>query len=249
MSKSSKRSRRSRGPVDRSATTDIVTQLEVAFRNPHAAAIGAVIGGLVPWFGRTLAHGEIQGTWSSNRPLALAMVAVVLGCGAFSGLSVYKFGRAAFGDPRKALGFVLALEGVMLVSHGMTSAVALMVLVLINAVGNGSVIALARDATRRKRDSDARGAATRARTRAAGGVHGTKPEVQDDLPLTESFGKSAPTVRAPSRGHVSQESVSLQTRPVRWSASEPAPVIPVRWRRASLGDVRDAEIVSEKFLA
>jgi len=166
--KGSKRSRRSHGPLDRSATTDIVTQLEVAIKNPHAAAIGAVIGGLVPWFGRTLAHGEIQGTWSSNRPLALAMVAVVLGCGCFSGLSVYKFGRAAFGDERKALGFVLALEGVMLVSHGVTSAVALGVLILINAVSNGSVIALARDATRRKREAAARGAATRAtnRTRA-----------------------------------------------------------------------------------
>lgn len=210
MSKSSKRSKRSRGPVDRSATTDIVTQLEVALRNPHAAAIGAVIGGLVPWFGRTLAHGEIQGVWSSNRPLALAMVAVVLGCGAFSGLSVYKFGRAAFRDPRKALGFVLALEGVMLVSHGLTSGVALAVLILINAVSNGAVIALARDATRRKQEADARGAATRARTRATRGGHGTKPEAQ-----------------APSRGPVVQESASLQTRPARWSGNEPT-----RWLSA-----------------
>jgi len=70
-SKRSKRSRRSRGPVDRSATTDIVTQLEVASKNLHAAAIGAVLGGLVPWFGRTLAHGQIQDTWASNRSLAL----------------------------------------------------------------------------------------------------------------------------------------------------------------------------------
>jgi hypothetical protein len=162
----SRKSRSRRATVDRSATTDVVTQLEISLRNPHAALIGALIGGLVPWFGRTLAHGEIQGAWSSNRTLALAMVAVVLGCGIFSGLSVYKFGKAAFGDPHKALGFVLALEGVMLVSHGVTSAVALMVLILINAVANGSVIALARDATRRKRDADARGAATRARSRA-----------------------------------------------------------------------------------
>jgi hypothetical protein len=254
MSKSSKHSRRSRGPVDRSATVDIVTQLEVAIKNPHAAVIGALIGGLVPWFGRTLAHGEIQGTWTSNRPLALAMMAVVLGCGVFSGLSVYKFGRAAFGDPRKAMGFVLALEGVMLVSHGLTSAVALGVLVLINAVSNGSVIALARDATRRKRDSDARGAATRARTRAAGSASGTnKPEAQDDLPLTESPIKSVPAVSPPSRGQASQKSVALQTQPMTWSGSEPAraAVIPVRWRRATLEDVSDAEIVSlsEKFLA
>lgn len=158
----SKKSRARRVITDRTTTTDVVTQLEIALRNPHAAAIGALIGGLVPWFGRTLAHGEIQTAWSSNHALALAMVVVVLGCGYFSGLSVYKFGLSAFGDQRKALGFVLALEGVMLVSHGLTSAVALGILILINAVANGSVIALARDATRRKRESDARGAATRA---------------------------------------------------------------------------------------
>jgi hypothetical protein len=163
MPKSSKR--RSRMTPDRSATTDIVTQLECAFRNPHAALIGALIGGLVPWFGRTLAHGEIQDAWTGNRPLALAMVVVVIGCGAFSGLSVYKFGRVAFGDERKALGFVLALEGVMLVSHGVTSAVALLVLIFINAVANGSVIALARDATRRRCEADTRRAATRASSR------------------------------------------------------------------------------------
>jgi hypothetical protein len=179
MSKSTRRSKRSHREVtDRSATTDVVSQLECAFRNPHAAAIGAVIGGLVPWFGRTLAHNEIPSTWSGgNRGLALVMIAVVLGCACFSALSVYKFGKAAFGDSRKALGFVLALEGVMLVSHGATSAVALAVLVAINAIANGSVIALSRDATRRQREADARRAATRARTRA-----GTRTEVPAEQP-------------------------------------------------------------------
>lgn len=155
-----------RKTVDRSATTDVMTQLECAIRNPHAAAIGAVIGGLVPWFGRTLAHGEIPTAWSTGSTgLAMTMLAVVIGCAIFSGLSVYKFGRAAFGDARKALGFVFALEGVMLVSTGATSTVALAVLILINAVANGSVIALARDATRRRSEADARRAATRARNR------------------------------------------------------------------------------------
>jgi len=80
MSKS-KRSKRSRGVVDRSATTDVVTQLECAFRNPHAALIGAVIGGLVPWFGRALAHDQVPAAWSaSNTSLAITMIAVVLGC-------------------------------------------------------------------------------------------------------------------------------------------------------------------------
>jgi hypothetical protein len=239
MSKSSKRSKRSRGTTDRTTTTDIVTQLEVAIRNPHAALIGALIGGLVPWFGRTLAHGEIQNTWASNRALAIAMVAVVVGCGVFSGLSVYKFGKVAFGDPRKALGFVCALEGVMLVSHGATSAVALIALILINAVSNGAVIALARDAAQKKRAADARGAATRARSRAAvGGTRAAgKPEVQDS---PHSVGQQA------SQGPVQSYSYSSSGR----QASEPtqALVAPV-WRRATLDDVTDAEIVGEKYLA
>jgi hypothetical protein len=89
------------------------------------------------------------------------MLAVVLGCGVFSGLTVYKFGRATFNDARKALGFVLAIEGVMLVSQGATSNVALAVLVAINALANGSAIALARDAACKKREAAARAAATR----------------------------------------------------------------------------------------
>jgi len=186
----SKRSRRS--TPDRSATTDVVTQLEVAFRNPHAALIGALLGGLVPWFGRTLAHSEIPSAWSAgNTGLALAMLAVVIGCGIFSGLSVYKFGRAAFGDSKKALGFVLALEGVMLVSHGTTSAVALMVLILINAVSNGSVIALARDATQRRNAATARATATRRdRSRSAPAPVGTR-----QAPATTSRPRATPVVQ------------------------------------------------------
>jgi hypothetical protein len=241
MSKPTKRSRRSRRAVDRSATIDVVTQLEVALRNPHAAAIGALIGGLVPWFGRTLAHGEIQDAWSAgNRPLALVMVAVVIGCGLFSGLSVYKFGRAAFGDPRKALGFVLALEGVMLVSHGATSGLALMVLILINAVANGSVIALARDATRRKQEADARGAATRARSRAAaGGVHGTG----------KHGAQNAPLIGAQDAPPLTESSAAVSVPPQGSPEASRALVIPVRWRWASLDDVPDAEIVAEALLS
>jgi hypothetical protein len=166
MSKIAKRNRSPRGVTDRSATTDVVTQLVCAAKNPHAAAMGAVIGGLVPWFGRTLAHEEIPSAWSAGQHgLAIAMIAVVLGCACFSAISVYKFGRAAFGDSRKALGFVLALEGVMLVSRGVTGAIALTILIAINAIANGSVIALSRDATRRRCEADARRAATRARSR------------------------------------------------------------------------------------
>ena len=145
-------------------TIDIVSQLECAIRRPQATLIGALVGGLVPWFARTLAHEEVPSVWSDgSHALALAMIAVVLGCAVFSAMTVYKFGCATFGDTRKALGFTLALEGVMLVSRGATSVVALVVLILINALANGSVIALAREATCRRREADARRAATRAR--------------------------------------------------------------------------------------
>ena len=192
MKRTKRSSKRSRGVVDRSATTDVVTQLECAFRNPQAALIGALIGGLVPWFGRTLAHEQVPAAWSTGSfALAAAMLAVVLGCAVFSSLSVYKFGRAAFGDSRKALGFVLALEGVMLVSTGATSDVALAVLVLINAVANGSVIALARDATCRRREADARRAATRARGRSAR----TEPGRERTSTRATAFAVAAPTWR------------------------------------------------------
>ena len=219
MSKTSKRSKRSRGVVDRSATTDVVTQLECAIRNPHAALIGALIGGLVPWFGRTLAHDQIPTAWSTgNQSLVLVLIAVVLGCALFSALSVYKFGKAAFGDSRKALGFVLALEGVMLVSTGATSTVALAVLVLINAVANGSVIALSRDATQRQRDADARRAATRARTR-------TQTAAAPAVP-------AARHTPAPHRARAT-----------------PAVVKAPRWNPPTFdSDVIDAEIVSEERL-
>lgn len=221
MSKSKRRSRTAN--TDRSATTDIVTQLECAIRLPQATLIGALVGGLVPWFARTLAHVEVPAAWSNGSTgLALVMIAVVLGCAIFSGLTVYKFGRATFGDSRKALGFVLAIEGVMLVSTGATSAVALAVLIAINALSNGSAIALAREATCKKREAAARAAATRrgrtsnARAPRTSAPTPPFPVVQDETP--------ASTPRAP-----------------RASA-------PVHWNPVIVDDVIDAEIVSEQRL-
>ena len=222
MSKPSKRSKRTRGTADRSATTDVVTQLECAIRRPQATLIGALVGGLVPWFARTLAHAEVPAAWSAgNRGLALVMIAVVLGCACFSALTVYKFGCATFGDKRKALGFVLAIEGVMLVSTGATSAVALAVLVAINALSNGSAIALAREATCRKREAAARAAATRRSRGASAGA------------------PRAPKANAPRAPFpVVDDQVPAQPRHPR----------PVRWNPAMADDVIDAEIVSEQRL-
>ena len=145
------------------------------------------------------------------------MIAVVVGCAVFSGLTVYKFGRSVFNDTRKALGFVLALEGVMLVSHGATSGVALAVLILINAVGNGSAIALARDATCRRREADARRAATRARSRSG------RPAV----PATRAPAASVPAAQPRTPGLV---------KVPRWN-----PVVD------AADTVIDAEILSEEL--
>ena len=165
--KTSRRPRKTRCPSAPERTVDVISQFECATRHPRAAVLGGLLGGAVPWFARALAHGEIPEAWSGGHTgLVAVMLAVVLGCAAFSMLTVYKFGKAAFGDERKAVGFVCALEGVMLVSHGTTSIVALLLLVAINAIANGCVIALAREATARRQDADARRSATRAQTRA-----------------------------------------------------------------------------------
>jgi len=107
MNKSKKRNgkRSRRGNADRSATTDVVTQLECAVRHPQATAINTLIGGLVTWFAGTLAHEEVPAAWSvGNHSLVLPMIAVVLGCACFSALTVYKFGRAARGQLRGGSG-------------------------------------------------------------------------------------------------------------------------------------------------
>jgi len=145
---------------------DVVSQLEIAVRHPGAAAMGAVMGGVVPWFGRQLAHGELMSavherSWGT----AAIVLTVIAGCLVFSALSVRKFGALAFGDARKAVGFVLAVEGVLLVSQGVTSWVALALLIAINGVANGCVIAVAREATEQRREADTRRSATRAKNR------------------------------------------------------------------------------------
>ena len=194
MRKPSRRTRRA--APDRSATTDVVTQLECAIRRPQATLIGALVGGVVPWFARTLAHEELPAAWSAGqRAVALIMIAVVLGCACFSALTVYKFGLATFGDRRKALGFVLAIEGVMLVSQGMTSAVALVVLVAINALANGSAIALARETACKKREAAARAAATR-RSRSVDAPKARAPRAP--FPVVDRRYRRSHSTRAPA---------------------------------------------------
>jgi hypothetical protein len=112
----------------------------------------------------------------------------------------------------------LQLARALLVSTGATSAVALAVLIAINALSNGSAIALAREATCKKREAAARAAATR-RSRGASA--------------------SAPKVRTPRAPFpVVDDQVPTQARRPR----------PVQWHPTLADDVIDAEIVSEQRL-
>jgi len=146
---------------------DVVTQLATAWRHRSATAIGAVAGGSIPWLAKVLAHDELPAVWKAgNYAMASAVLAVIFGCAAFSMLTVARFSMAAFGDKRKAVGFVVALEGVMLVAHGTASWYALALLILVNAITNGCHIALAREGTLRRQAADARRQTTAAQTRA-----------------------------------------------------------------------------------
>ena len=219
MPKSKKRTRRQES--DRSATTDIVTQLECAIRRPQATLIGALVGGIVPWFARTLAHDQLPAAWrSGSGALATVLLVVILGCALFSAITVFKFGKATFNDTRKAIGFVAAIEGVMLVSTGSTSDVALAVLVLINALANGSSIALARDATCKRREAAARASATR-RSR---GKANSAIEVVDETAATSAARasrKPGPVVKA-RRGSAADDT-NVDTTTGIGKASRPLP--------------------------
>ncbi|HWW76332.1 MAG TPA: hypothetical protein VNZ44_13125 [Pyrinomonadaceae bacterium] len=195
-----------------------MSQLAVAARQPAAAAVGAVMGGVAPWFATRLTHGEIPVTWAAGSTALLAAeVAVVLGCCLFSLFSVVRFARAAFDDARKALWFGIAMEGVMLVTHGATSVAALAMLILVNAVSNGCKIAVARAATVKRQADDARRAATRAQNRAA--ARGARAETPAPAP--------APAASAPAASAPAPRRASAPARVPQPAAPEQAPEVEV----------------------
>ncbi len=238
---------RARRPSSGAPIVDVMTQLECATRHLRAALLGGLLGGVIPWFARELAHREIPEAWSAGRVwLAGIMLGVVLGCAAFSMLTVYKFGRAAFADARKAAGFVAALEGVMLVADGTTSVVALGLLVAINAVANGCVIALSREATARRQEADARRSATRAQNRAQ--ARGTVPTSATSSTTATPPRAAASTMPAPASRAVPGPIPVVQGHRRAPTAARAARLTSrSRFSRWASGAVDDAEIVSEEM--
>jgi hypothetical protein len=224
-----RRASKSRTGDGAARVVDIISQLKTAARNPLAAVLGAAIGGIVPWFAREIAHGELAPAVSSgDYRMAAIDLAIVLGCVAFSMVTVYGFGRAAVGDPRKAVGFCLALEGVMLVAHGRPATVALVALVLINAVTTGCTIAMARSATQKRSEADDRRSATRAGNRAARAAV-TPVAATENEPIASTPG-SAPIRATARRNRPAQRAVVVSS------------TLGASWDRARDGAI-DAECV------
>src|SRR3954467_3928757 len=119
------------------ATTNPLAQLRAARRKPIAAIIGATAG-LVPVGVYEVGHYELT-SWSPlDCPKAMIVYAGLL----FSALTVLGWSTNMFGSKAKALGFTLLLEGIMMTSNAAwLTAIALIYLVLINAVANGCRLA------------------------------------------------------------------------------------------------------------
>jgi ribosomal protein S25 len=129
-----------------SSTPGPLAQLRHAAESPLALILGAALGGLVPASTYVVAHvGElvrVEGGGVLLAPWHPGWV-LVLGGLLFSGKTVYAWTRAAFEDRAKALGFVVLVEGVLLLSPSPAlSYVALGYLVVINALGTGAALAL-----------------------------------------------------------------------------------------------------------
>lgn len=113
----------------------VVAQVVAAFGLSPAAAgkvavvLGVVLGTFVPVAAFVTAHVQLGGNlW---QPTGL----LVLGALVYSAKTVFAWGRMAFGEGAKALGFCVLVEGVLLVSTvPWLSYAALVILAAINAI-------------------------------------------------------------------------------------------------------------------
>jgi hypothetical protein len=139
--------------------TDIISMVKCVMMYPAAAVLGGFVGGMVPTLTWWISHYEVTHIFE---PKSL----IVAGGMIFSMSTVYSFGKATFDYPWKAIGFVAAMEGVMVAISGKPAIVALVMLIVINAITTGCTIALRHEATRRKQRAVDHRAQTRAENRA-----------------------------------------------------------------------------------
>jgi VIT1/CCC1 family predicted Fe2+/Mn2+ transporter len=119
----------------------VVAQVRTAFRRRHllATAIGALLGGFVPLIVFTVAHHELSLALPTWR-IAVGVCIVAAGL-MYSAKTVCAWGRMAFGDGAKAVGFTVLVEGAMTFSGvAWLSYAALAYLVAINAIATGCTL-------------------------------------------------------------------------------------------------------------
>ncbi len=132
-------------------STSVIASIRIAFhsRNRLAAAIGSVLGGIVPIATYLVAHTISTVTLES---LATAAPYLVLGGLLFSAKTVYAWTRSAFQNAAKALGFCVLLEGVMVTSEiPYLPLVCLAILVGVNAVATACTLAIESRPAKRER--------------------------------------------------------------------------------------------------
>jgi hypothetical protein len=103
-------------------------------KNRLATVAGFLLGGLVPFATFSVAHSEVTGMWDYH-------VLLVLGGLLFSAKTVYAWSKMAFQNASKAAGFVVLIEGVMVLSSlSWLSWMCLVYLVVINGIATGCLL-------------------------------------------------------------------------------------------------------------
>lgn len=113
----------------------VIAQIRAATNNPIALLVGCLLGGFVPLASYFVAHQEVKTFWSV--PTLLVVGGLV-----YSAKTVFQWGKQAFNCGWKATGFILLLEGIMILSSiPWLGHLSLVYLVSINAVATGCLLA------------------------------------------------------------------------------------------------------------
>lgn len=138
-------------PLSEQKPLGVLDRLAIAGagENRPGLILGACFGGFVPIMTYVLAHHEASvASWKWGL--------VVAGL-AYSALTVYDWAKVAFGNPIKAGGFVILLEGVMTASSTVTLSLAgLAFLICVNASATAYNLIVDRTRPPRRRRSRAR---------------------------------------------------------------------------------------------
>lgn len=141
-----KRKRSSRRAPKSSADLGIVDQVRTVVRKGSAVAslIGFALGGLVPLVVYRLAHFEISATYRAALWAQFsALLAIICGGLLYSAKTVYQWGEQAFRSKAKAAGFVVLVEGTMvLTSQEWLATTALVYLIGINGIATAVTLSL-----------------------------------------------------------------------------------------------------------